>query len=102
MYYNDVTNDAVPDGQCGTCVFDVNNGFNGVWHLDDVAALSDATSRGNTGTNTNTNNTTGIINGAINSTTAQFIDFPNASVSDLNQEVTISFWSNGDAPTLPG
>lgn len=56
LYYNDATNGAVADGQCGSCVFSTSNGFSGVWHLSENTAgvgtaslYQDATANANHG-----------------------------------------------------
>ena len=38
LYYNDVTNGAVTDNQCGSCVFSTSNSHTGVWHLSEEIA----------------------------------------------------------------
>ena len=36
MYYDEVTDNAVPDGQCATCVFATASGSAGTWHLNET------------------------------------------------------------------
>ncbi len=65
MYYDDVMNGTVPDGQDPAGVFDVANGFAGVWHLADGVApamIDDVTANGNDGANAGSvNDLAGII-----------------------------------------
>jgi hypothetical protein len=73
LYYNSVTNGAVPNGECGSCIFGSANGFTGTWHMDDsttnqnvaeVVASQTGTFRSdvtNENTSANGHTATGII-----------------------------------------
>jgi hypothetical protein len=76
LYYNDVSNGAVANGECGSCVFGTATGFTGVWHMDDNAASTAMTEEvsatattlynDNITDNTSGHSTAGVIGRSIN------------------------------------
>ncbi|MBN2077824.1 MAG: DUF2341 domain-containing protein [Spirochaetes bacterium] len=97
MYYDDVMNGTVPDGQDPAGVFDTANGYAGVWHLADGAMaglLVDATANGNIGTNSgSTNELAGIIGLARSfDGSNDYVECPNDASLDITGQLTLSAW----------
>lgn len=107
VYYNDVTDGAVPSGQCATCVFATSNSFAGVWHLNDAANndagnYKDATSNAYHGTGSNMwagLSVGGMIGKATELTNwiERYIDVGTSAGSTAAQ--TVSFWMKNDDST---
>jgi autotransporter-associated beta strand protein len=95
MYWG---NSAAVDSSSGPAVFDTTNGFLGVWHLQDVSSVTDATINNKTGTPTAVTNVPGIIGSAsaFNGTNST-ISIPVTALSHLTTSCTFSFWEYGDA-----
>ncbi|MBD3393538.1 MAG: DUF2341 domain-containing protein, partial [Chitinivibrionales bacterium] len=98
MYWG---NSSAIDRSKPEAVFSLQNDFEGVWHLHDIASLDDATSSGNDGTNTGTVNVTGLIGNAIDYEGADYVTIPAAAFSDVNTKITASLWIYGDASVQP-
>ncbi|HKP97339.1 MAG TPA: DUF2341 domain-containing protein [Fibrobacteria bacterium] len=102
MYYNDATNGAVPDGQCGACVFAPANAFSGVWHLNEngnntAGGYADATGNGYHGTGTNMDSdddvtaVAGLGSQFNNAADGEYIAAGTSAGSSGSQ--TVSFWA---------
>ncbi|MDB5047740.1 MAG: Fibronectin type domain protein [Fibrobacteres bacterium] len=92
LYYNDVANGTVADGQCANCVFGTDNGFAAAWHLNN--SLLDETANSNNGTNQGSANGEGVsAAGRSFSGTAQYATFGNAnSLKNITSAITVEAW----------
>ncbi|MBF0432870.1 MAG: DUF2341 domain-containing protein, partial [Fibrobacteria bacterium] len=98
MYWGRATAD---DRSCGACVYDTSQSWEGVWHLNDVSDVDDATQSDNDGTNTGTADVGGNIGHAANFNGADYITLPPASLTDVSTQITISVWQYGDPAIQP-
>ncbi len=101
MYYDDVMPGTVPDGQDPAGVFDVANGFAGVWHLADgvaPATIDDVTVNGNDGANVGSvNDLAGIIGLArsFDGAAAHILQATSPSLN-ITGQLTLSAWVRPD------
>ncbi|MBF0431260.1 MAG: DUF2341 domain-containing protein [Fibrobacteria bacterium] len=98
MYWG---NDSASNQSDDAAVFDTAHNFEGVWHLDNVNDVKDATYLKNTGTNTGAAVVSGIIGNAANFNGIGFIDLPVTSLSGVTSQITISLWQYGDPVLQP-
>ncbi len=94
LYYDDIVNGSVTNGECATCVFSTGNGNAAVWHLNNEFA--DQTGNGNTGTNNGTTSATwsAIAGGQAFNGSSQYITVANSSSLNPASAVTVSAWAN--------
>jgi hypothetical protein len=99
LYYNDVANDSIPNGQNAAAVFSTANGFAGVWHMNEnptggSGAIKDRTANANNGTATGMasgDQSAGQIAGSINFDGSAGINL-GTGVSLQPGNVSIEFW----------
>ena len=86
LYYNDVTNGAVPNGECASCVFGTSASYAGTWHL--ATNVTDAGGTYN-GTDFSTTDVGGLIGrGRGFSGSSQYI----TATLPVTNDFTIAFW----------
>ena len=92
LYYDDVSNGAIADGQCAACVFDTSLGIASAWHLNN--SLSDITINANNGTNQGSVDGEGVASsGRSFSGTAQYATFGNGnSLKNISNAITVEAW----------
>ncbi|MBF0433100.1 MAG: DUF2341 domain-containing protein, partial [Fibrobacteria bacterium] len=94
MYWGRATTD---DRSCGACVFDTSKNWEGVWHLNDVTDVDDATNSDYDGSPTGVSDIGGNIGHAANYNDADYIDLPGGVLADVTSQITVSLWIYGAA-----
>lgn len=89
------------DNSDGVAVFDTADGFEGVWHLDEVGGtFADATSNANTGSdNVSDTGKTGVVGGGQD---FDGVDDYIAIARPVEDDYTISFWMKANGNSLGG
>gem|GEM_PF-2090209 len=92
LYYDDVSNGSLSDGQCATCVFNTSNGWKAAWHFN--GNVTDATG-GYNGTDNSTSDAAGIIarSRSFNGTSS-YIAMGNPQIH-ANTAYTLMAWVKG-------
>jgi hypothetical protein len=110
MYYDDVVNGSIADGQCATCVFDTANGFYSDWHLNEDPSggtIYDRTANNYDGTPTSMN-ASNLVDGIIGKGlsfdgSADYINITTTQVQRDNitnsGNYTISGWMKASSQT---
>ena len=100
LYYNDVIDGAVPDGQCASCVFSTSNDFVAAWNLNTsgTGARANSVSGGNSATPVNYDNDEykgGMIAGADSLDGAATGDYLSLGTgyADFTGGFTYSVWA---------
>ena len=85
----------------GPAVFSGADGYNGLWHLDDVTDLADGTAGKNTGLNHGAANVPGVIGKAAHFQGPAWADIPAKAFAGIDKNVSISFWEKADDALKP-
>lgn len=94
LYYDDVSNGSMSDGQCASCVFSTQNNWVAAWHLN--GSVTDAKGSYN-GTDNGTSDVGGIIANARSfNGTSSYIDMGNPQIHS-NTAYTLMAWVKGAA-----